>query len=84
MRELSRLPFQTFLSVVSRALGWLIATLFRRRALISMERARGVMSRSCEAESRQEPQRRKGTMSADFETSGTRARAASSSTASLM
>jgi hypothetical protein len=36
-----------FLSVVSRAAGWLIAKLFRRRALISIGRARDAMSRSC-------------------------------------
>jgi hypothetical protein len=46
MRELSRLPFLTFLSVVSRAAGWLIGTLFRLRSLISIERARDVLSRS--------------------------------------
>jgi hypothetical protein len=35
-----------FLSVISRAAGWLIATLFRRRALISIGKARDAMSRS--------------------------------------
>jgi hypothetical protein len=35
------------LSVMSCAAGWLIATLFRRRALISVGRARVAISRSC-------------------------------------
>jgi hypothetical protein len=35
-----------FLGVVSRATGWLIAMLFRRRALISMANARDTISRT--------------------------------------
>ena len=34
-----------FLSVASRAVGWVIATLFRRRALISIGRVRDAMPR---------------------------------------
>jgi hypothetical protein len=44
MRGLSR---SLFLSAVSRAAGWLIATLFRRRALISIGRARDTISPAC-------------------------------------
>ena len=35
-----------FPGVVSRAIGWLIASLFRRRALISMGNARDAISRT--------------------------------------
>jgi hypothetical protein len=43
MRALS---WSLFPSVVSRAAGWLIATLFRRRALISIARVRDAISRA--------------------------------------
>ena len=39
-------PTSQFLSAVSRAVGWLIGTLFRRRALISMGNAQDAVSRS--------------------------------------
>ena len=45
-----------FPGVVSRAIGWLIAMLFRRRALISVGNARDAVSRS-ELDTKSSPRR---------------------------